>query len=72
MEDVMHSLTIPIAGMSCGGCVNSVRNALSTIPGVADAQVKVGEATVKYDPTITNPEALRGVITRAGYTPAVS
>lgn len=68
----MHSLTIPIAGMSCNGCVNSVRNALSTIPGVADAQVKVGEATVKYDPTITSPEALRSVITRAGYTPAVS
>jgi copper chaperone len=72
MEDVMNSLTIPIAGMSCGGCVNSIRNALSTIPGVSDAQVKVGEATVKYDPAITNPEALRGVITRAGYTPAVS
>jgi copper chaperone len=72
MEDVMHSLTIPIAGMSCDGCVNSIRNALSKSPGVADAQVKVGEATVKYDPAITDPEALRGVITRAGYTPAVS
>ena len=68
----MHSLSVPIAGMRCAGCVNSIRNALSTIPGVSDAQVKVGEATIKYDPAITDPEALRGVITRAGYTPAVS
>jgi copper chaperone len=69
MEDVMHSLTIPITGMSCDGCVNSIRTALSSIPGVADAQVKVGTATVTYDPALTNPDAMRDVITRAGYLP---
>ena len=68
----MHSLTIPIAGMSCDGCVNSVRRALSMSSGVTDAEVRVGEATVKYDPEITNPEELRSVITRAGYTPAAA
>ena len=68
----MHSLTIPITGMSCDGCVNSIHRALSTSPGVADAQVKVGEAVVKYDPAVTNPDALRHVITQAGYTPAAT
>jgi len=68
----VHSLTIPITGMSCDGCVNSIRRALSTSPGVADAQVKVGEATVKYDPAVTNPDALRNVITQTGYTPAAA
>ena len=72
MEDVMQSLTIPITGMSCGGCVNSIRNALSKIPGVKEAQVKIGAATVTYDPALTNPEALRGAITRAGYALAAA
>jgi copper chaperone CopZ len=71
-ENSMHSLTIPITGMSCNGCVNSVRQALSSIPGVADAQVKVGEAMVKYDPARTNPGALRDAITQAGYAPAAA
>jgi copper chaperone CopZ len=72
MEDDMQSLTIPIMGMSCGGCVNSVRGALSKAPGVLDAQVKVGSATVSYDPALTNPEALRRVITQAGYALAAA
>jgi copper chaperone CopZ len=68
----MQSLTIPITGMSCGGCVNSIRNALSKIPGVTDAQVKIGTAIVTYDPALTNPEALRRVITQAGYALAAA
>jgi copper chaperone CopZ len=66
----MTTLTIPISGMSCGGCVTGVRNALSKLPGVADLDVKVGEATVKYDPGLTSPEAIRDAISRAGYSPA--
>lgn len=68
----MVKLTIPIIGMSCGGCVNSVRNALSKIPGVEDAQVQVGTATVTYDPARTTPEALRSAVTRAGYALAAA
>lgn len=68
----METLTISITGMSCGGCVAGVRKALSTVLGVADAQVKVGEATVNFDPAITNPDAIRGAITRAGYALAAA
>ncbi len=63
----MTTLTIPIAGMTCGGCVNSVRNALTTIAGVQQAEVRVGSAAVTYDAALTNPEALRGAIVRAGF-----
>lgn len=63
----MQRLTIPITGMSCGGCVNNVRNAFSQVAGVTDAQVTVGAATVTYEPTLTNPEALRQAVTLAGY-----
>ena len=68
----MNTLTMPITGMNCGGCVNGVRNALSTISGVHDAQVMIGVASVTYDPALTNPEALRGAITRAGYAMAAA
>lgn len=65
----MQRISIPIAGMSCGGCVNNVRNALARIPGVQVEQVTVGSATVAYDPAATSPEALRAAIVRAGYKP---
>jgi len=68
----MQSLTMAITGMSCGGCVSNIRNALSKTAGVKDAQVTVGSATVSYDPALTNPEALRRVITQAGYALAAA
>ena len=65
----MQRISISIAGMSCGGCVTNVRNALVRIPGVQVERVTVGSATVAYDPAVTSPEALRAAITRAGYKP---
>ena len=63
----MLSLTSPITGMTCGGSVRSVRNALSKITVVQGTQVTVGAATVPYDPARTSPEALRGALAHAGY-----
>lgn len=65
----MERISISIGGMSCGGCVNNVRKALATIPGVEVHQVKVGSATVAYDPAVVTPEAIREAVTRAGYQP---
>ena len=65
----MEHLVIPIAGMSCGGCVDAVREALAKIPGVTVEQVTVGTAAVRFDPAVTTPEKLRAAITRAGYQP---
>lgn len=68
----MQRISIPIAGMSCGGCVSNVRNALARVPGVHVEQVKVGSAAVAYDPAVTSPEVIRAVIARAGYTPSAA
>jgi copper chaperone CopZ len=38
----MEEITLRIAGMSCAGCVNSVRNALERLPGVRVRQVEIG------------------------------
>lgn len=66
----MEQTTISITGMSCGGCVNSVRRALANVAGVTDTDVKVGAAAVTYDPDATNPAALRHAIVAAGFAVA--
>jgi copper chaperone CopZ len=68
----MVKLTIPITGMSCGGCVQSVHNALAGVPGVTQVDVKIGTATVTYDSSMTTADALRGAIAKAGYVPAAA
>ena len=65
----MEQLSIKIAGMSCGGCVSSVRNALTRLPGVQVQQVEIGTAVVKYDPKLSTPESIRSAILKAGFEP---
>jgi copper chaperone CopZ len=65
----MNRITIPIHGMSCGGCVRKVEHALGSLPGVKVEGVTVGSATVNYDPSVTNPGAIVTAIERAGYVP---
>jgi len=68
----MVTTEIAISGISCGGCVSSVRRVLVKLPGVAHAQVQVGAASVRYDPALTNDAALLGAITLAGFAPAIA
>ena len=65
----MKRLSLRIAGMSCGGCVNSLRNALTRLPGVQVTQVEIGSATVMYDPGVASPESVRREIVSAGFEP---
>ncbi len=69
LEGQMERIFIQIAGMSCEGCVNSVRNALARVPGVQVDQVKLGTATVRYDPAMTDPERVHAAIEKAGFKP---
>ena len=63
----MKRVTLQIEGMSCGGCVNSVRNALGRLPGVQVEQVEVGRATFTHDPKVTSLESVRSAIAKAGF-----
>ena len=63
----MEDMLLKIDGMSCGGCVTSVRNALSRLPGVQVEQVEVGSARVTYDPSRASPELVRRAIVNAGF-----
>ncbi|MCU1431037.1 MAG: Heavy metal transport/detoxification protein [Actinotalea sp.] len=63
--------TLSVAGMTCGHCVRSVTEELSTLPGVTDVQVAlVAGATSTVTVTSTQPladDAVRAAVDEAGY-----
>lgn len=65
----MQSKLLKVTGMTCGGCVSKVHNALAAVPGVHQAEVSLaaGEATVHYDEHLTSPEALQSAVEGAGF-----
>lgn len=56
--------TIQIGGMSCGGCVNSVKRALERLPL---RRAEVGKAVVDYDKASVTREQLVTAIEEAGF-----
>ena len=63
----MKQSSVSIEGMTCGGCVNAVRNVLSRVPGVRVDDVGVGKATIASDdPQQVEPQ-VRQAIERAGF-----
>lgn len=65
----MASVTIPVEGMSCGGCVSSVQKALLRLDGVAAASASLspGQVEVQYDAGRIAVPALVQSIEDAGY-----
>ena len=65
----METTTLPVKGMTCMGCVSSVKRVLGNLPGVTQAEVSLekAQATVTYDAGKTSLEALKSAITDAGY-----
>ena len=41
------TISLSIGGMSCGGCVSAVKNALKSVPGVETAEVDLQSASAK-------------------------
>jgi copper chaperone CopZ len=65
----MQQLTMAIAGMNCAGCPGNVEQVLAKMPGTHVDAVRVGFASVSYDPERTSPDALAQAIVDAGYMP---
>jgi copper chaperone len=63
----MERATIGIGGMSCGHCVASVRGALARLEGVEVEELRVGSATVAYDPETVPVERIAAAIEAQGY-----
>ena len=65
----MDTITLKIKGMTCMGCVGSVRRVLQGVDGVKQAEVSLdpGQARVEYDPALAGPAQIKAAIEDAGY-----
>ena len=65
----MQTTQIKVEGMTCGGCVASVKRARQQIEGVqqVDVSLEQAQARVEYDPARVNESALRAAIEDAGF-----
>jgi len=70
-----RTVELAVLGMSCNGCANSVRNALTDLEGVSDANVDFdkGIAKVSLDGSAEIPdEKLIEAVRDAGYNATLS
>lgn len=65
----MAVLNLKVGGMSCGGCVNSVKRLLTALDGVYAVEVDLaqGQVTVDYDAARVEAEVMRRAIEDGGY-----
>ena len=65
----METLQLNIKGMTCNGCVNSVKGVLQKIPGVSsvDVSLEQNRATVTYDAAQAKSAQFKAAIEDAGF-----
>lgn len=65
----MNAIELPIAGMTCANCANTVERVLRKTPGVAEASVNFAaeRAAVTFDPAQVSPSQLVERVRAAGY-----
>lgn len=68
VEHTMAKQTLEIGGMSCGHCLMAVKRALGSLDGVTIEEVRIGKATVDFDESRVEKDAIAEAIRDAGYT----
>jgi copper chaperone CopZ len=65
----MEQLTLTVNGMTCGGCENAVKRAVSLLDGVSDvtASHRDNRVTLTYDASKVARDAIAKRIEDAGY-----
>lgn len=65
----IRDVQLTVDGMHCIGCENTIRKAVSALPGIAnvDASYEKAQALVSYDDAIVSKGAIIDSIVKAGY-----
>jgi copper ion binding protein len=65
----MEQLTLTVTGMTCGGCENAVKRAVSRVAGVSavNASHADNQVTVEYNAAQVDRAQIAEAITKAGY-----
>ncbi len=66
---MIERVTLPVAGMTCGGCENAVRRVVMKLDGVEEVSASHadGSVTVRFDSARTDLPAIRRQIESLGY-----
>lgn len=67
-----QNLTLHIAGMSCGHCLNAVNQALAGLPGVSIDSVRIGRADLRFDDSQIGPAQITAAVEDAGYSASIA
>ena len=70
----MKTEVLNVTGMTCGGCVASMKNALNALPGVANVAVSLPkkQAEVQFDESKLAVDQMRTALQSAGYDVAAA
>ena len=65
----METITFDVSGMTCMGCVASVKRVLTPLPGVSqvDVVLETGKVSVSYAADQSQPAQFKQAIQDAGY-----
>ncbi|WP_295625240.1 heavy-metal-associated domain-containing protein [uncultured Nitrosomonas sp.] len=65
----MQTATIIIKGMTCMGCVNSVKTVLNNLSGIIQAEVTLepAQASIQYDSNNINVDQIKAAIVDVGF-----
>ena len=64
----MTTTTVTVSGMTCGHCVQSVKNELAKVPGVDSVDVDLASGKVEISSTAAIDEAaIAAAVDEAGY-----
>jgi len=65
----MERVILPVDGMTCMSCVQSVERAVSKLPGVVVARghLEPGRVIVRYDETVAAHNSIVSAIRAAGF-----
>ncbi len=65
----MQTTTIIIKGMTCVGCINSVKAVLKNLSGIARTEVTLepAQAIIQYDSNNINIKQIKEAIVDAGF-----
>jgi len=64
-----ETIRFPVAGMTCGSCVNRITRAIRKLDGVTRVSVDLREetTTVRREPALVSNAALAAAVAAAGY-----
>jgi Cd2+/Zn2+-exporting ATPase/Cu+-exporting ATPase len=70
MSTTLQTLEIPVKGMDCAECTQTVQHAIAKLPGVESVNVLLSseKAIIRLDPAVVDLPAIRKAVEGAGYS----